>query len=173
MKIREEPVIRKVLSIIKMNKKLLKIVVGGAVFLFAAYLVVVEVQSYLGRQALHSTGLKRYELTEAFKLAEEKNRFVLANVSAIWCPTCRKLDREIFSREDVKKAISDQYIYMRIEYESKEGKAFCEKYNVNLFPTLLIMDHDENVVMHLPLTFDPDVFIDSLNDFIELSRVSQ
>lgn len=55
----------------------------------------------------------------------------------------------------------------------KREKAFAEKYDVHLFPALLIMDQNANKIAQLPLTFDSDVFIDSLNDFFELDMVSE
>ena len=155
-----------------MNKKLIKRVLAIIVTIYVAYLVVIEVSTYLGEQALEATGLKRYELTVALQLAKEKNRFILADMSAIWCPTCRKLDQKIFSDDLVKKVITDKYIFSRIEYESEQGKAFVKKYGVKGFPTLLILDKNAKKILQLPLTFDPELFVDYLNDFLEMQELS-
>ena len=155
-----------------MKNKYLKIVLGVVVAVLIAYQVVIKVSTYLGEQALEATGLHRYELTEALQMAKEKNRFILADMSAIWCPTCRKLDKKIFSDDSVKKVITDKYIFSRIEYESDQGKEFVKKYNVKGFPTLLILDKNAKKILQLPLTFDPELFIEYLNDFLDMQQIS-
>jgi len=122
----------------------------------------VELQSYLGRQALAKTGLTLLSLDEALAKAKKENTLVLADMSAIWCSSCRKLDAEVLSHEDVKRAISKNYVFSRIEYESVEGEAFMKKYQVSGFPTLLVLDANGNMLRTLPLTFSPQQFISYL-----------
>ena len=80
-------------------------------------------------------------------------------MSAIWCPTCRRLDKEVFSDDRVKNVISDQYVFARIEYESEQGKAFMERYDVRGFPTLLVLNADGDKMGRLRLTFEPSEFV--------------
>jgi len=131
----------------------------------ALYFANVEMQSYLGRQALEDTGLEALSLDHALAKANTEGKLVLADMSAIWCPTCRKLDKEIFANESVKQALSEQFIFARVEYESDEGKAFMDKYQVQGFPTLLILDGKGDKLSQLPLTFSPDIFIGLLQKF--------
>ena len=126
------------------------------------YFANVEVRSYLGRKALANTGLESISLNEALQKAQAENKLVLADMSAIWCPTCRKLDKEVLSNNGVKLAIDEKYVFSRIEYESAEGEAFMEKYGVRGFPTLLILDAAGNKIRQLALTFDPDQFVSQL-----------
>jgi thioredoxin-related protein len=53
-------------------------------------------------------------------------------------------------------------VFARIEYESEEGEAFMEKYQVRGFPTVLILDAEGNKLMQLPLTFSPTAFVDMI-----------
>lgn len=122
----------------------------------------VELQSYLGRQAIENTGLTINGFEDALALATKENKLVLADMSAVWCPTCRKLDQEVFANEQVKAAIEGKYIFSRIEYESKEGEAFMQKYQISGFPTVLIIDAKGNKLKKLPLTFSPETFISQL-----------
>lgn len=151
-----------------MNNKIIKRLLLTSIVIVAAYFTFFEIQTYLGKQALQATGLKSTELPEALKQAQKNNRFILADMSAIWCPTCRKLDKKVFSDEKVKQIISDNYIFTRIEYESDQGKLFVKKYNIKGFPTLLILDKDAKKILQLPLTFDPELFVDYLTDFVEM-----
>ncbi len=122
----------------------------------------VELQSYLGRKALNEADLNIITFDEALKVASRENKLVLADMSAIWCPTCRRLDQNVLAKDEVKKAIADKYIFSRIEYESDKGKAFMRKYQVSGFPTLLVLDSEGNKIRKLPLTFSPEEFVSYL-----------
>jgi len=151
-----------------MSKKIIKKFLAFIIVMLAAWYLFFEVQSYLGRQAMEATGLKSTELTAALVQAKKEKKFILAEMSAIWCSTCRKLDQKVFSDEKVKQAIAKDYIFTRMEYETKEGKSFMKKHAIKGFPTLLILDDEANKILQLPLTFDAELFIDYLNDFVEM-----
>ncbi|WP_233267457.1 thioredoxin family protein [Paraglaciecola sp. L3A3] len=121
------------------------------------------VQSYLGEAAYDSTGLGNLSYNAALEQAKSSNRLVLADMSAIWCPTCRKLDKEVLSNSKVQEVINQNYVFTRIEYESDEGEAFMQRYDVNGFPTLLVLNQVGDKLVQLPLTFDPEKFKDLLN----------
>ncbi|MFT5313880.1 MAG: thiol:disulfide interchange protein [Paraglaciecola sp.] len=121
------------------------------------------VQSKLGRQAMVNTGLRIHSLEAALVKARDNDKLVLANMSAIWCPSCRKLDREVFSNEQVKNLITKDFVFARIDYDAKEGRDFMGTYKIFGFPTLLILNGEGDKLHHLPLTFDPQKFADLLN----------
>ncbi|WNO08825.1 thioredoxin family protein [Teredinibacter sp. KSP-S5-2] len=136
--------------------------IGFGVLLLLAYFANVKLQSYLGRQAFDATGLAEIPLEQALEKARKENKLVLADMSAIWCPACRKLDKNVLSNNDVQQAINQKYIFTRIEYETEAGKAFSQKYQVSGFPTLLVLDTKGTLVRRLPLTFDTKAFLSNL-----------
>jgi len=134
-----------------------------AAILIVAYFINVEVQSYLGRRALNATGLQVSALNEALAAAREQDKRVLANVSAIWCPSCRKLDNEIFADEDVKRRLRQDFVFARLEYESAEGAAFLEKHGLRGFPNLVVLNSAGEMEAKLPLVYEPQAFIQALD----------
>jgi thiol:disulfide interchange protein len=134
-----------------------------AVLVVVGYLGNKQVQSYFGQQAIDSTGLVVLSLDEAIAKAGQDDKLILADMSAIWCPTCRRLDKEVFSDDDVKRVINDQYVFSRIEYESDEGKAFMERYKVRGFPTLLVLNSAGEKLGQLRLTFEPSEFVEMID----------
>ncbi|MFT5083275.1 MAG: thioredoxin-related protein [Lentisphaeria bacterium] len=126
------------------------------------YFANVEFQSYLGRQALSNIGIELLNIDQAMTKAAAENKYVLADMSAIWCATCRKLDSEVFSDERVKKAINERFVFARVEYESDEGESFMERYQVQAFPTVLVLDSEGKKLSRLPFTLDPEAFIEIL-----------
>lgn len=143
-------------------KKIIPILVF-AIVLIAAYFINVEVQSYYGRQALEKANLQNYTLENALKKAEAENKLVLVDVSAIWCPNCRRLDNEVFANPEVRKFVNEKYVFSRLEYESAEGTDFLEKHDATGFPNLWLLDGKGNVVKKLQITFNPTEFLKQLN----------
>ena len=127
----------------------------------------VEVQSWMGRRAVEATGIEMVELDEAFARAAADEKLVLADLSAIWCSTCRRLDQKVFSDPRVRDRINGQFVFSRIEYESDEGVAFRERYGVKGFPVLLVLDAEGEAVGRLPVVFDADRFLEILIGFGE------
>ena len=125
----------------------------------AAYFINVEVQTRLGESVLEEMTLERHSLSEALTKAKAENKLVLADLSAIWCPTCRSLDKHVFSNQAVQNVINEKYVFARIEYESPEGEAFMERYDTRIFPTLLVLSPNGQKQRELPVTTDPAEFI--------------
>ena len=133
-----------------------------AVIALAVYFGTVEVQTWLGRRALEDTGLEVHTLEEGLAQARREDKLVLATVAAIWCPSCRKLDRDVLADEDVRSVVEDDYVFVRLEYESDEGKAFRERYDVSGFPRVVVLDADGSLLRRLPTTYDPEEFLNAL-----------
>ena len=134
-----------------------------ALVVLGVYFANVEVQSYLGRKTLDESGLVIHELPEAMTLAGSQSKMILANLSAIWCPTCRKIDKTVLSDPRVQDVINKRFVFSRIEYESDAGSKFQERYNVSGFPRLLVLAPDGKKIRMLDLTTDPDHFISQLS----------
>jgi thiol:disulfide interchange protein len=125
------------------------------------------VQSYLGQQAIEQTGLTPLTLEQALELAKDSDKLVLADMSAIWCPSCRKLDKQVFSDEQVKTQLNLDFVYARIEYDSPAGDSFMQRYQVSGFPTLLILNAKGEKLVQLPVKYEPLPFLATLQKVVK------
>ncbi len=140
------------------------LVYGG--ILLAVYFGHVQIQTFLGQRALDTIALELISFDEALARSHESGKPVLLDVSAIWCPSCRKLDSTILSRPDVQQIIESRYIFTRVEFESEQGEKLQQRYGIKGFPTLLVLDSSGEVLNHLSLTFDPESFKGLLNNMV-------
>lgn len=124
----------------------------------SVYFLNIEIQSYLGRKALRETGLASTPFEAAVGKARSQQKLVLVDVSAIWCSTCRKLDREVLADKDVKAVIESDFVFSRLEYESEEGRAFLDSRDADGIPNLWVVDGEGRTVTRLNVTFDPKEF---------------
>ena len=133
-----------------------------AMVALAAYFANIAIQTHLGQKAIDATGLEILSLDAALAQSKETGKPVLADLSAIWCPSCRKLDSVVLADEAVKAKIQSKYLFARIEYESDEGQAFKKRHQLSGFPNILTLDSDGNQLKRIPLTFSPEIFLEAL-----------
>lgn len=124
------------------------------------------VQTHFGEQALSSIEFEVLDFNVAIAKAQAHDKLVLADMSAIWCPTCRKLDSTIFSAPNVKQVIEDNFVFARVEYDSEQGAKFMQEYQVSGFPVLLVLSSEGKKLTRLPLTFDNHEFVGNLNQVL-------
>lgn len=134
-----------------------------AVVILSAYFINVELQSYRGNQARAATGLEPIPLEEALAQSKLSGRPVLANLSAVWCPTCRVLEEKIFADQSISQKIRSDYIFTRLEYESDAGRAFLKKYGLTGFPHVLVLDGQGRVLRPIPMLFNAEIYLKNLD----------
>ncbi|GAA6183019.1 thioredoxin family protein [Aliiglaciecola sp. NS0011-25] len=151
----------------KSNNKLVNIVLFIIVATFI-YLAYQWYQSHLGQQAKDKIQIQMLDFDVALAKAQAHNKLVLADMSAIWCPTCRKLDSTIFTNDRVKDVIDENFVFARVDYDTEQGQQFAERYRVTGYPVLLILDSTGEKLTRLPLTFDSMEFIGNLNKVLSV-----
>ena len=126
------------------------------------YFAHTEWQTQRGEDALRSTSLDFLSLEQALVGSKAQGKPVLVDFSAIWCPTCREMHANVFTNTVVKQAIKEGYVLARVDYESPEAPAFMRRYEVQGFPTLLVLSDAGTLLRRVPVNFDPAAFAASL-----------
>lgn len=142
--------------------KLLRNVITIVVLVAVVYFGNKGVQTYLGKQALGSLVFQVHSLALAKEKAKAEGKLVLADYSAIWCPSCRKLDTQVFANENVAAVIDSQFVYARVDYDTEEGAAFAKEHDLVGFPRVLILSANGERLTEMPLTFEPYEYIVNL-----------
>ncbi len=138
-----------------------EILIWGLVAL-AVYFGNVQLQTWLGHRARAATGLVDHSFEEGLELARQENKLVVADLGAVWCSRCRTLDEKVLADPRVKERLQRDFVFVRVEYESDEGKAFAERYHVRGFPVLLLLDAQGQLIRPLPIRPDPVSFLAAL-----------
>ena len=98
------------------------------------------------------------------KEAEARHRFVLVDVYTQWCGWCKKMDREVYARPDVREYLQGAFVTIKLDAESRDAatfagratneRAIAQHFDVSGYPTTIFMrdngEHLANVPGYLP-----------------------
>ena len=79
----------------------------------------------------------------SFETARKEDRRVLMDWSAEWCDSCKEMEKEAFTRPDVREALA-KYVRLRVDVTELDGKEkeLSTRYKFLEPPTLIVADSD-------------------------------
>lgn len=97
--------------------------------------------------------------SEAIEKSKAENKPIFLDVYATWCGPCKRLKRNTFSDKAVGEYFNTHYINVSFDGEEEAGQNLMRKYNLHAYPSLLVVDKDENAQVIATGYKSPDDFI--------------
>ncbi|MCX4241417.1 thioredoxin family protein [Paraliomyxa miuraensis] len=79
-------------------------------------------------------------LEQALAKATTEGKLVFVDVGAYWCPPCQRLDEEVFVLPEVGRTLGEGYVAVHVDAEKGEGPELVERYRVQAYPTMLVLE---------------------------------
>lgn len=109
------------------------------------------------------TGIKFHKISfdDALKMGKEKNKLVFVDFYTEWCGPCKAMDNSVFPLPRVGKVFNENFISIKIDGEDEgiDGPALVERYQVEGFPTYLLLNGDGEQVAAAYGYLQPESFI--------------
>ncbi|WP_026976384.1 thioredoxin family protein [Flavobacterium tegetincola] len=107
-----------------------------------------------------SKGIEFFKGTyaEALLKAKEENKYVFVDFYATWCGNCKQLKKS-FKDKEVGIYYNKNFINISINGETKEGRELMHLYQIQSYPTLLIVDFKGKVLTKSTGVLKPYILI--------------
>ncbi len=116
------------------------------------------------------------DVDAAIALAKKEDKAVMLEFTGSdWCPPCIMMAKKVFSKEEFFKNASEDYVLVHLDFpngdkELKEkNEPYAEKYEIEGFPTVILLDSDgEEFDRFIASSFpDVDKFLAKLSQSLE------
>jgi thioredoxin-like negative regulator of GroEL len=94
--------------------------------------------------------------------AKAKGKLVLVDVGAYWCHSCHELEENVFTLAKVGDRIRDGFVAVKLDAEKDQGPELTERYRVQAYPTLLVLDANGVEMGRMVEVADADELLDGL-----------
>jgi len=101
--------------------------------------------------------------------ARRLNRPILVDVYTQWCGWCKRMDRDVYSRPDVRDYLASKFVTIKIDAEAKtpahyEGhdhtsRSLAALFRVTGYPTTLFLRPDGKHLVNVPGYVEADSFM--------------
>jgi tetratricopeptide (TPR) repeat protein len=77
---------------------------------------------------------------QALTHAQASGKLLFLDVGAYWCPPCHELDEKTFTDPRIGEWMAKNAIALHIDAEKGEGPELVERYHVQAYPTMLLLE---------------------------------
>jgi len=85
-------------------------------------------------------------LSTALKTAKAEHKYIFVDAYATWCGPCKQLKNTTFQDNQVADLFNKNFVNLSIDMEKGEGTDLALKWDVQEYPTLLVLDHNGIIV---------------------------
>jgi len=136
---------------------------------FAALLaaITLAVPAHAGRET--GPDLAWRDWNSGLKEAGASSRPVLVDVYTDWCGWCRRMEKDVYSRSDVRDYVNKHFVLVKLDaesdapamYEKKSytGRTLAERFRVSGYPTTIFLRPGGNHIANVPGYVPADRFM--------------
>ena len=114
------------------------------------------------------------DLSKAQAKAKSENKMVMLDFTGSdWCGWCIKLDKDVFSKKEFQEYARKNLVLVEVDFprkkklsseQAKVNKELAEKYKIQGYPTIIVLDGEGKQVGELGYMKSPEPFIEKLEE---------
>ena len=90
------------------------------------------------------------------EMAVKTGKLVFIDLYATWCPPCRTMEREVFSRKDVGDFMEQHFVAAKYDVDKTTGKELLKRYGSGAIPLYLVFDTQGELLGRIQGAAKPD-----------------
>lgn len=104
------------------------------------------------------------------EIAVKQGKPVFIDLYATWCPPCRLMEREVFSRKDVGEFMQKRFVSAKYDVDKTTGRELMQRYGSGAIPLYLVFDTDGELLGRIEGASDAETFMDNLRKILSRQR---
>lgn len=100
------------------------------------------------------------------EMAVRSGKLVFIDLYADWCPPCRMMERDVFSRSDVGEFMERYFVAAKYNTDKTTGRELLKKYGNGSIPLYLIFDTEGDLLGRIQGAADAGTFLDNLRQIL-------
>jgi thioredoxin len=102
-------------------------------------------------------GINFFEGTwqETLQRSATENKLIFLDISTSWCGWCKKMKQNTYSDKKVAAYFNAHFINVELDGEHSEGRRLAHKFGVSGYPSIYIVDKNENQLLSSEGYHDP------------------
>ncbi|MCM1301115.1 MAG: thioredoxin family protein [Alistipes senegalensis] len=101
------------------------------------------------------------------RMAQQQGKLVFIDLYADWCPPCRSMERQVFSRADVGEFMARHFVAAKYNVDQTLGRELLAEYGRGSIPLYLIFDTEGNLWGRIEGAASADTFLKNLRSVID------
>ena len=120
-------------------------------------------KSEIKKKKLISSDNKFNENT-ILKKAKEENKLIIVYATSKTCYFCKKMDKEVLEKSEIKKRINKNYLFYKIDVDVMKLPFDLNKKFKGMTPTFFVLDENANILNTYPGAWVKKDFIEILKE---------
>lgn len=92
--------------------------------------------------------------------AEKEKKLIFLDAYTNWCGPCKMMTKDVFPDKKLGKAYNDRFINVQLDMESETGRPLANQYDIDVYPSLLYINSDGEVVHRVVGYHDPEQLLE-------------
>lgn len=123
----------------------------------------------MARPAAAEPGFAWRDWDDGMREAHQSGKPVLVDVYTQWCGWCKRMDRDVYSRADVRDYLEEKFVTIKLDAEARDpapyqGRSFTSRslaghFRVTGYPTTLFLRPDGRHLVSVPGYVEGDKFL--------------
>ena len=107
------------------------------------------------------------------EMAVKTGKLVFIDLYATWCPPCRTMEREVFSRKDMGDFMERHFVAAKYDVDKTTGKELLKRYGSGAIPLYLVFDTQGELLGRIQGAAKPDEFMADLQTILDRQQSKQ
>lgn len=99
-----------------------------------------------GQPANHIKFNEELPIDQALALSAKEGKILFVDCSTSWCIPCKRMEQNVLSLDSVVQFFNSKFVNVRMDMDRPEGKKYAKLYQVESYPTYLMIDSQGNLV---------------------------